>query len=264
MPEKTLFINSQYGHSLSTDGSTFSMDLKPPLIIPKGAVPMVSVVEAGIFHTAHNIKAGVNDVFKMSFSNVAGNALQTMTLAPGIYNLSSLNLILGHFLVDLGLARDTLKFVGVQATSSLLLHVIPNTASGNVTVNWTDSTMTMRTFLGYEDNPSVTFTQEGTVSANKTAKFDSIQYYVLECANGLNVQGVYTEDGSSNSTSLAAIVPDVAPSQQILYRPNHPLRQHANISGGTISRLEFRLCDHLHNPVDTNDEFYNARIKISW
>ena len=264
MPEKTLFINSQYGHSRSADGSTFSMDLKPPLTIPKDAEPMVSVIEACVFHTAHNIKTNVNDVFKVRFSNISGNALQTMTFPAGIYNLSSLNLRLGHFLIDLGLASDTLKFVGIQATSSLLLHAIPNTASGNITVNWADATMTMRSFLGYENNPSVTFTTEGSVTANKTAKFDSIQYYVLECANGLNVQGVYKEDGSSNSTALAAIVPDVSPSQQILYRPNHPLKQHANINGGTVSRLEFRLCDHLHNPVETNDEFYNARIKISW
>ena len=107
MPEKSLFINSQYGHSLSADGSTFSMDLlKPPLTIPKDAEPMVRVVEAGVFHTAHNIKSGVNNVFKVSFSNISGNAPQTMTFPAGINNLSSLNLRLGHFLIDLGLASD--------------------------------------------------------------------------------------------------------------------------------------------------------------
>jgi len=82
------------------------MDLKPPLTIPKDAEPMVSVVEAGVFHTAHNIKSGVINVFKVSFSNISGNAPQTMTFPAGIYNLSSLNLRLGHFLIDLGLASD--------------------------------------------------------------------------------------------------------------------------------------------------------------
>ena len=85
--------------------------------------------------------------------------------------------------------------------------------------------------------------QEGSATANNTAKFDSIQYYVLEC-NGLNIHGSYKEDGNSNSTAIAVIVPDVQPSQQILYRPNHPLKLHANVASGTISRLEFRLCDH--------------------
>ena len=222
MPEKTFLINSQYGHSLSNDGSTFAMNLQPPLVLPKDSEPIIEVVEATAWHTAENIKTGVNDVFKVSFANVSSNAVQTMTFPPGIYNLTSLNLRLSHFLIDLGLDSQTLRFVGVQATSSLLLHATPNAASGNITVPFADATMTMRSFLGFENNPSVTFTQESSATANSTAKFDSIQYYVLEC-NGFNVSGSYKEDGNSNSTAIAVIVPDVQPSQQILYRPNHPL-----------------------------------------
>ena len=263
MPEKTFLINSQYGHSLSNDGSTFAMNLQPPLVLPKDSEPIIEVVEATAWHTAENIKTGVNDVFKVSFANVSSNAVQTMTFPPGIYNLTSLNLRLSHFLIDLGLDSQTLRFVGVQATSSLLLHATPNAASGNITVPFADATMTMRSFLGFENNPSVTFTQESSATANSTAKFDSIQYYVLEC-NGFNVSGSYKEDGNSNSSAIAVIVPDVQSSQQILYRPNHPLKLFANIAGGTISRLEFRLCDHLHQPVNTNGEYYSARIRLTY
>ena len=263
MPEKTFLINSQYGHSLSSDGSTFAINLKPPLVVPKDAEPMIEVVEATCWHVAENIKAGVNNAFKASFANVSGNAVQTMTFPPGIYNLTSLNLRLSHFLIDLGLDSQTLRFVGVQATSSLLLHATPDAASGNITVPFADSTMTMRSFLGFENNSSVTFSSEGSATANSTAKFDSIQYYVLEC-NGFNVSGSYKEDGNSNSTAIAVIVPDVQPSQQILYRPNHPLKLFSNIAGGTVSRLEFRLCDHLHQPVNTNGEYYSARIRLTY
>ena len=177
--------------------------------------------------------------------------------------LKILNLRLSHFLIDLGLDSQTLRFVGVQATSSLLLHATPDAASGNITVPFADATMTMRSFLGFETNTSVTFTQEGSATANNTAKFDSIQYYVLEC-NGFNIHGSYKEDGNSNSSAIAVIVPDVQPSQQILYRPNRPLKLHANVTGGTISRLEFRLCDHLHQPVNTNGEYYSARIRLTY
>jgi len=263
MPEKTFLINSQYGHSLSSDGSTFAMNLQPPLVLPKDSEPLIEVVEATVWHVAENIKAGVNDVFKVSFANVSSNAVQTMTFPPGIYNLTSLNLRLSHFLIDLGLDSQTLRFVGVQATSSLLLHATPDAASGNITVPFADSTMTMRSFLGFENNSSVTFSSEGSATANSTAKFDAIQYYVLEC-NGFNIHGSYKEDGNSNSTAIAVIVPDVQPSQQILYRPNHPLKLHANIAGGTVSRLEFRLCDHLHQPVNTNGEYYSARIRLTY
>ena len=263
MPEKTFLINSQYGHSLSNDGSTFAINLQPPLVLPKDAEPMIEVVEATCWHVAENIKAGVNNVFKASFANISGNAVQTMTFPPGIYNLTSLNLRLSHFLIDLGLDSQTLRFVGVQATSSLLLHATPDVASGNITVPFADATMSMRSFLGFENNASVTFTQESSATANSTAKFDAIQYYVLEC-NGFNVSGSYKEDGNSNSTAIAVIVPDVQPSQQILYRPNHPLKLHANIAGGTVSRLEFRLCDHLHQPVNTNGEYYSARIRLTY
>ena len=263
MPEKTFLINSQYGHSLSSDGSTFAINLKPPLVVPKDAEPMIEVVEATCWHVAENIKAGVNDVFKVSFANVSSNAVQTMTFPPGIYNLTSLNLRLSHFLIDLGLDSGTLRFVGVQATSSLLLHATPDAASGNITVPFADATMSMRSFLGFENNASVTFSSEGSATANSTAKFDAIQYYVLEC-NGFNIHGSYKEDGNSNSTAIAVIVPDVQPSQQILYRPNHPLKLHASIAGSTVSRLEFRLCDHLHQPVNTQGEYYSARIRLTY
>lgn len=264
MPERTLFINSEYGHSLSSDGSTFSMNLNPPLVLAKDTEPMVEATEVTCWHTAYNIKTGINDTFKVSFANVASNAVQSFVFPPGIYNLTSLNLRLSHFLIDLSLASDTLKFVGIQAEGKLLLHAITSTSTGNITVSFADATMTMRSFLGFESNSSVTFTQEGSVTANDTAKFDSIQYYVLECTSGLNISGAYKEDGNSNSTALAVIVPDVQPSQQILYRPHHPLKLHANVAGATISRLEFRLCDHLHQPVNTNDEYYSARIRITY
>ncbi len=177
MPEKTFLINSQYGHSLSSDGSTFSMNLQPPLVLPKDSEPTISVLEATAWHTAENIKTGVNDVFKASFANVSSNAVQTMTFPPGIYNLTSLNLRLSHFLIDLGLDSQTLRFVGVQATSSLLLHATPDAASGNITVNFTDATMTMRSFLGFENNPSVTFTQK--VAQQPITLLSSIQSSIM-------------------------------------------------------------------------------------
>ena len=113
MPEKTFLINSQYGHSLSSDGSTFAMNLQPPLVLPKDSEPLIEVVEGTAWHVAENIKTGINDVFKASFANVSGNAVQTMTFPAGIYNLTSLNLRLSHFLIDLGNESQTLKFVGV-------------------------------------------------------------------------------------------------------------------------------------------------------
>ena len=82
MPEKTLLINSQYGHSLSNDGSTFSMNLQPPLVVPKDAEPMIEVVEATAWHVAENIKSGVNDVFKVSFANVSTAFWGTNHLLP--------------------------------------------------------------------------------------------------------------------------------------------------------------------------------------
>ena len=82
MPEKTFLINSQYGHSLSSDGSTFAMNLQPPLVLPKDSEPLIEVVEATAWHVAENIKTGVNDVFKASFANISGNAVQTMTFPP--------------------------------------------------------------------------------------------------------------------------------------------------------------------------------------
>ena len=221
----TLFVNSQNGINKSSDGSTFTHRLEPPLRIPRDAKPYVSLLESTIWYNSPNVLTGTNDVFKVSFSNIASNAVQTFTFPAGLYSLASLNLRLGYFLVDLGLASDTLQFVGLQAESKLVLSLKPDSASGDITVNWTDSMLTMRTFLGFQANASFTALTSGgetSVTATSVAKFNSLEYYVIE-AIGLGISGSYTESGKANSQSLCAIVPDISPSQQILYRPTHPL-----------------------------------------
>jgi len=262
----TLFVNSASGTNRSADGSTFTHRLEPPLRIPRDAKPYVSLLESTTWYNAPNILTGTNDVFKVSFSGVSSGTTQAFTFPAGLYSLASLNLRLGFFLVDLGLASDTLTFVGLQAESKLVLSLKPDSLSGDITVDWTDSTLSMRTFLGFQNNASFTALTSGgetSVTASSVAKFNSLEYYVIE-AIGLGISGSYTESGKANSQSLAAIVPDISPSQQILYRPVHPLKLKCDIAGSTIGSIIFRLTDQNHVPQETFGETFSARIQITY
>jgi len=147
-----------------------------------------------------------------------------------------------------------------------VLSLKPDSTSGDITVDWTDATLTMRTFLGFQNNASFTALLSGgetSVTASSVAKFNSLEYFVIECI-GLAISGSYKEDGTQSSSSLAAIVPDVSPSQQILYRPVHPLKLKCDIAGSTIGSITFRLTDQNHLSQETFGETYSARIQITY
>ena len=145
--EITILVNSGYGDNKSADGHSFVQRLNPPLRVPANTNPTISCTEIGIWHTSPNIKSGVNNVLKFTFSAVSGGATQTFTFPEGLYSLNSINLRLQHFLIGLGLDQNTVSFVPVQAESKLLIHFQPDTASGTIAINFGDASNTMREFL---------------------------------------------------------------------------------------------------------------------
>ena len=74
--EITILVNSGYGDNKSADGHSFVQRLNPPLRVPANTNPTISCTEIGIWHTSPNIKSGVNNVLKFTFSAVSGGATQ--------------------------------------------------------------------------------------------------------------------------------------------------------------------------------------------
>lgn len=265
MPSTVLFVNSASASNISADGSTFDYNFQPPLQLPRDSSPTVSVLEATNYYNSPNIKLGVNDTFVVSFSNLFGGADQTFQFSFGLYGLIQFNLRLGLFLQAIGLATDTIQAQGLQAESKLAITVKPNATSGNITVKFSDPAFSMDSFLGFDTNSDFVANQAlgtQTVTALKTAKFNVLEYWMVECI-GLGVSGTYGPTGKANGSAIAAIVPQVAPSQQNLYRPYHPLQIPCSITA-PISKIVFRLVDQNGDVVDTIGETWSARIQISY
>ncbi len=98
MPELTLFVSSDQGHSRSADGSAFTFPLTPALQIPydKDNEVIFSVTEANLWYTSPNVSAAKANT-KLRFAmmlrgTIAGGTADyeehTITCAEGLYNLS--------------------------------------------------------------------------------------------------------------------------------------------------------------------------------
>ena len=261
--EITILVNSGYGSNKSPDGHSFVQRLSPPLRVPANTNPTIECTEIGIWHTSPNIKSGVNDVLKFTFSAVSGGATQTFTFPEGLYSLNSINLRLQHFLIGLGLDQNTVSFVPVQAESKLLIHFQPDTASGTIAINFGDASNTMREFLGFQGSGSLSASTESSVYGSNVSKFNTLEYYKLE-AHGLSISGGYGETGSNDSNCIAVVVPNVSPSQLIVQRLANPIKLHCNIAGATISQITWRLLDNNNDPVNTMGENFSARVRITY
>ena len=261
--EITLLVNSAYGANKSADGHSFVQRLSPPIRVPTGKDPMIEASEVAIWHTSPNVKTGINDVLRFTFSAVSSGAVQTFTFPSGLYSLNSINLRLQHFLISLGLDQNTVSFVPVQAESKLLIHFQPDTASGTVGIDFSNAANTMREFLGFQGSGSLSAAAESSVYGSNVSKFNSLEYYKLE-AVGLSISGGYGESGGNDSNCIAVVIPNVSPSQLIVQRLAHPIKLHCNIAGATISQITWRLLDNNDQPVNTNSENFSARVRITY
>jgi len=261
--EITLLVNSAYGANKSADGHSFVQRLSPPIRVPAGKDPQIEATEVGIWHTSPNVKTGINDVLRFTFSAVSSGAVQTFTFPSGLYSLNSINLRLQHFLISLGLDQNTVSFVPVQAESKLLIHFQPDNASGTIGIDFSNAANTMREFLGFQGSGSLSAAAESSFYGSNVSKFNTLEYYKLE-AVGLSISGGYGEAGGNDSNCIAVVIPNVSPSQLIVQRVAHPIKLHCNISGATISQITWRLLDNNDQPVNTNSENFSARVRITY
>lgn len=105
--------------ALSTDGDSFSVNLSPPLKIPKNALSCEFYVpQASIWNTSPNISASFsNNTFKFTTSAVAAPGTYTITLPEGLYSLEAIGSYLSAQFVNLSLPANLFTLSGNDSTS---------------------------------------------------------------------------------------------------------------------------------------------------
>lgn len=260
---------SQGAVNVSPDGSRFSVQFDDPLTIPKEAVNVqVEVPEALVWWTVPNIITGQNDTFYIfgdDDSAVPVPQLFVIQIEQGLYDLTGLNNALQSGLEAAGArtvdgANNPLPLVSLSpddATQKVLLRF----NYPNVTVDFTQAN-TPREILGFDSlvygpYPGAPL----NILAPNVAAFNQVNYFLIQ--SDLVQRGIRRNNRYNQIITQVNI--DVAPGSQIVSTPFNPARTSADELAGTKRNiLRFALTDDQNRAVNTNGEYWTARILITY
>jgi hypothetical protein len=248
--------------SLSLDGSQFSVQLNEPLVFPKESKNIrLSVPEAEIWWTIPNIITGINDTIRIEGPDV-GDVIQVydIIVPQGLYNLAAIN----------SRVLDDLKNQGAKFEPDPLISFAEDNATNRVEIIFNYDTVsvdftipnTFREILGFnnlEYGPYPIVPQ--TVLADNVAAFNQVNYFLIH--SDLVNRGLLFNNAYSQIVTKVQI--DKAPGSQIVSTPFNPAKSDAaSLAGTQKSSLRFWLTDDKNRPINTNGEYWGARILITY
>jgi len=255
--------------NVSSDGSQFEIQLDDPIEIPKDALNVnVSVEEATVWWTVPNIITGVNDTFYVYGDDNQGvpvPQLFTVTIAQGLYDLTGLNNSLHSALESAGArvldgSGNPLPLISFSADTATQ-KVLARFNYTNVYIDFSQA-QTPYEILGF--NPIQYGAYVGAplnVLAPNVAAFNQVNYFLI--ASDLVQRGIRFNNRYNQIISQVLI--DVSPGSQIVSTPFNPPKSKANELAGTKrTNMRFRLTDDQFRPVNTNSEYFTARIVIKY
>lgn len=246
----------------SADGSRFEILLEDAVKVPPEAENItVSVEQATVWWVVPNILMGVNDKMYILAPNVA-NVLTnyTLTIPQGLYDLPGLNQ---------AILRD-LSNQGAKISPSAVIGLSPDDATGKVEMklfyagSQVDFTglNTFREILGFDAaivGPVVV--APTSYIAQSVAGFNTINYFLIH--SDLVNRGIRFNNNYSQTISQVLI--DVPPGSQITSTPFNPARTQApELKGVMRTNLRFWLTDDRDRVVNTNGEYWSARLVIRY
>lgn len=190
----------------------------------------------------------------------AGVQLYTVTLPPGLYDLTLLNNEVARQLENEGASSATEPILSFSAnTASQRVQIrfpFPNSA-----IDFT-GTDTPRDILGFNSGIYGPYSSAPiTQTAQNVASFNLINYFLLHC----DLTSLGIRFNNQYSQVVSQILINKPPGSQILYTPFNPARISVpELIGATRTSIRVYLTDDQNRRVDTNGEYYSARFKIQW
>ena len=254
-----LSSNPENGASnVDNNGASFEVNFEQPIIIPKDAITCyIQVDQATVWNNSPNVITGVNDTVRVRDGVFS---FQDITIPQGIYTIESLtvaiNLAIANSVLLVG--PDSISIKGVDSTGETSIEFLEEIqidfTAGN---GWND-------ILGFSDvllPPGGLATIGDTFVSGGVASFNTVDYYLLHCdlvSRGIRINNIYTQ-------VIDQIIIDVPPNNQIQSRPFNPVRVPAEeLIGESRKNIRIWLTDDKNRFVDTNGEFYSARVVIHY
>lgn len=249
--------------AISPLGSRFSLQYDPPLEIPQNAFNIqVRTVEAQIWNTTPNFSVGLgNDQFAVTGPDTLDVSTPFLVTIPaGLYDVPGYNSALA----------EQLALAGAKTSGGPLVTLIGNNYTQRVemTANYAAVQVDFSIARNAADRlgfapilyPASVAAGDKVVAPN-IANFALIQSYQIRSslANpGLRV-------GGRREDVLAPVPITAGPGFQIVYAPFNPVKLSEDwMRGARLDSLTFRLTDQTGAEVDTNNEYWSARVELSY
>ena len=197
-----------------------------------------------------------------SFSRYRSGVAQSfvVTIPVGLYDLDGINNTIQRELEVQGAKTDPSPLISFSADDA--------TQKVQMRLNYTDVSVdftqagTPRTILGFDAlvyGPSPLAPID--ILAPNTAGFNTVNYFLIQSdlvQRGIRFNNVFNQ-------TIAQVLINVLPGSQIVSTPFNPAKTNAQELAGTKrSNLRFRLTDDRGLPVNTNGEYWSARIVIEY
>tara|TARA_R110000803_G_scaffold5757_1_gene18995 strand:+ start:1972 stop:2808 length:837 start_codon:yes stop_codon:yes gene_type:complete len=261
----SLIVNSNPADgakNLSADGSTFQVSYEDGgLQIPADALnATISVQTANIWFSTPNIFTGINDKMYVTGDNTSGALTNfVLTIPRGLYDLPLLNNAILLQLENQQAKTNPSPLISIsadEATAKVNLRF--NYANVQVDFRPTD---TFREILGFNSGLLSVATAPQTIPAQNVAKFNTINSYLIHSDlvnNGIRYNNIYNQ-------TIGEVLIDVAPQEQINSQPFNPATSDASdLRGVKRNNVSFWLTDENNKLIDTNTEYWGARILIRY
>lgn len=246
--------------NISPDGSYFEVQLQDGLKVPKDALNVnISVEEATIWWSVPNIITGENDKLYITGPNTL-NVVQNfvLTIPQGLYDLAGINEAMARELEAAGAKIDPeplITFSPDEATQRVQMRF--NYANVSIDFTQTDTPRVILGFAAQVYSPVPT----NPILAPNVAAFNKVNYFLIH--SDLTNKGI--RFNNNYNQTIGQVLIDVAPGSQIVSRPFNPAKINASeLAGATRTNLRFWLTDDEDRRVNTNNEYWSARIVIHY
>ena len=258
---------SQGATNVNPAGNAFEIQLDQAIEIPKEALNVnISVEESTVWWVIPNVITGENDTFYIFGDLQAGGTqLFVVQIEQGLYDLTGLNNSLQSGLEALG-ARTT----DINNNPLPLISLAPDDATQKVLLRFNYPNVyvdfqppnTPREILGFDalQYGPLAGAPENELAPN-VASFNQVNYFLI--ASDLVQKGI--RFNNRYNQVITQVLINVAPGSQIISVPFNPAKSDAqDLAGSKRSVLRFRLTDDKLRPVNTNGEYWTARVVIRY
>jgi hypothetical protein len=246
----------------SPDGSYFEIQLQDSIQIPENALNCtLAVEESSIWWVIPNIITGINDKMYITgpdTSNVIQNYI--VVIPQGLYDLNGLNQ---------AILRD-LDNQGAKIDPDPLIVMTPDEPTQKVEIRFSYSTVeidftqndTPRDILGFNSQILGPYgVAPQIILADNIASFNQVNYFLIH--SDLTDKGIRFNNNYNQTISQVLI--DVSPGSQIVNKPYNPSKiPIQQLAGGKRSNIRMWLTDDSNRRVNTNSEYWTARLVIRY